>query len=203
MRDNWCIGFSERYTVGVWVGNASGALMWDVSGVTGAAPIWQEIMHYLHKDSQPVRAGNAYCPMVLSNVTSVFPTRLKPPEMSCFKRNSAGQDCACAFRSDTDKNNLSQIGNDRRRRSGHSAGTAAHALCLRGDGQVLVLDGQRLKTMTVISSQQEKTLRYDWFPIPGKHVLSLLTPQGLLLDQVSFEVRGATLVSNKKRANAS
>jgi outer membrane biogenesis lipoprotein LolB len=51
---------------------------------------------------------------------------------------------------------------------------------------------------TVISPQQEKTLRYDWFPIPGKHVLSLLTPQGLLLDQVSFEVRGATLVANKK-----
>ncbi|HTN67474.1 MAG TPA: penicillin-binding protein 1C, partial [Burkholderiaceae bacterium] len=25
MRDNWCIGYSERYTVGVWVGNASGA----------------------------------------------------------------------------------------------------------------------------------------------------------------------------------
>ena len=38
MRDNWCVGFSERYTVGVWVGNASGAPMHDVSGVTGAAP---------------------------------------------------------------------------------------------------------------------------------------------------------------------
>jgi len=36
MRDNWCIGFSQRYTVGVWVGNYSGASMWDVSGVTGA-----------------------------------------------------------------------------------------------------------------------------------------------------------------------
>ena len=67
-----------------------------------------------------------------------------------------------------------------------------------GDGQMLVLDGQRLKTNTEINAQQERTLRYDWFPIPGKHVLSLLTPQGLLLDQVSFEVRGATLVANKK-----
>jgi hypothetical protein len=47
-------------------------------------------------------------------------------------------------------------------------------------------------------SAARETLRYDWFPIPGKHVLSLLTPQGLLLDQVSFEVRGATLVANKK-----
>ncbi|MFL9923496.1 penicillin-binding protein 1C [Herbaspirillum lusitanum] len=48
MRDNWCIGYSTRYTVGVWVGNASGAPMWDVSGVTGAAPIWQEVMQYLN-----------------------------------------------------------------------------------------------------------------------------------------------------------
>jgi penicillin-binding protein 1C len=36
--------------------------MWDVSGVTGAAPVWQEIMHYLHKDSQPVRAGKRLLP---------------------------------------------------------------------------------------------------------------------------------------------
>jgi penicillin-binding protein 1C len=49
MRDNWCVGYSSRYTVGVWVGNASGAPMWDVSGVTGAAPVWQEVMQYLHE----------------------------------------------------------------------------------------------------------------------------------------------------------
>src|SRR5207237_5721621 len=48
MRDNWCIGFTARYTGGVWVGNFSGAPMRDVSGVTGAAPIWREIVHRLH-----------------------------------------------------------------------------------------------------------------------------------------------------------
>lgn len=48
MRDNWCVGFSEKYTVGVWVGNFNGEPMWNVSGVTGAAPVWQEIMNYLH-----------------------------------------------------------------------------------------------------------------------------------------------------------
>ncbi|MET0964739.1 MAG: penicillin-binding protein 1C [Noviherbaspirillum sp.] len=48
VRDNWCIGYSARYTVGVWVGNASGAPMWHVSGVSGAAPVWQDVMHYLH-----------------------------------------------------------------------------------------------------------------------------------------------------------
>jgi penicillin-binding protein 1C len=48
MRDNWAVGWSQRYTVGVWVGNASGAPMWDVSGTTGAAPIWAAVMNYLH-----------------------------------------------------------------------------------------------------------------------------------------------------------
>jgi penicillin-binding protein 1C len=48
MRDNWCIGFTSRYTVGVWVGNFSGAPMHDVSGVTGAAPIWRDLVHRLH-----------------------------------------------------------------------------------------------------------------------------------------------------------
>ncbi len=51
MRDNWCMGFSDTYTVGVWVGNFSGTPMWKVSGITGAAPIWHEIMNYLHKNT--------------------------------------------------------------------------------------------------------------------------------------------------------
>lgn len=50
MRDNWCIGFSEHYTVGVWVGNADGTPMKDVSGVAGAAPIWADVVHALHGD---------------------------------------------------------------------------------------------------------------------------------------------------------
>jgi penicillin-binding protein 1C len=49
MRDNWCIGYSELYTVGVWVGNASGAPMRNVSGVSGAAPAWADIMRNLHR----------------------------------------------------------------------------------------------------------------------------------------------------------
>jgi penicillin-binding protein 1C len=49
MRDNWCIGSSAAYTVGVWMGNFSGEPMWNVSGVTGAAPVWYDIMNYLHR----------------------------------------------------------------------------------------------------------------------------------------------------------
>lgn len=45
MRDNWCAGYSRRYTVAVWVGNASGSPMHDVSGISGAAPVWREVMN--------------------------------------------------------------------------------------------------------------------------------------------------------------
>ncbi|MGB0748460.1 MAG: penicillin-binding protein 1C, partial [Magnetospiraceae bacterium] len=49
MRDNWCVGFSDRYVVGVWAGNFSGEPMWNVSGISGAAPIWRDVMDYLHQ----------------------------------------------------------------------------------------------------------------------------------------------------------
>ena len=50
MRDNWAVGWSERYTVGVWVGNAGGEAMHSVSGTSGAAPIWADIMGFLHRN---------------------------------------------------------------------------------------------------------------------------------------------------------
>jgi penicillin-binding protein 1C len=58
MRDNWCVGYSSKYTVGVWVGNFSGAPMWNVSGMSGAAPIWLEVMSWLHQN-EPSHAPSA------------------------------------------------------------------------------------------------------------------------------------------------
>ena len=55
MRDNWCIGYSRKYTVGVWTGNFSGEPMWNVSGITGAAPIWIEMMDFLHRDVPSIK----------------------------------------------------------------------------------------------------------------------------------------------------
>ncbi|MCC5816290.1 MAG: penicillin-binding protein 1C [Leptospira sp.] len=49
MRDNWCVGYTSRFTVGVWVGNFSGEAMRDISGITGACPVWREVMEYLHR----------------------------------------------------------------------------------------------------------------------------------------------------------
>ncbi|MBI4836761.1 MAG: transglycosylase domain-containing protein [Candidatus Abawacabacteria bacterium] len=45
--DNWTAGFSKQYTVGVWSGNADGAPMHGVSGITGAGSIFQRIMRDL------------------------------------------------------------------------------------------------------------------------------------------------------------
>jgi len=43
------MGYTPEFTVGVWVGNFSGAPMHEVSGVTGAAPIMHDVMEYLHQ----------------------------------------------------------------------------------------------------------------------------------------------------------
>ena len=43
-RDNWTFGFTPEFTVGVWVGNPDNSSMQSITGVTGAAPIFHEIM---------------------------------------------------------------------------------------------------------------------------------------------------------------
>jgi len=52
-RDTWTIGFTTEYTVATWVGNFDGAPMKQVSGVTGAAPLWNRIMLHLHERKEP------------------------------------------------------------------------------------------------------------------------------------------------------
>lgn len=55
MRDNWCVGFSDRYTVGVWTGNFSGEPMYNVSGSHGASQIWFALMKELHKEKISIK----------------------------------------------------------------------------------------------------------------------------------------------------
>ncbi|HEV2037897.1 MAG TPA: hypothetical protein VGQ96_04745, partial [Candidatus Eremiobacteraceae bacterium] len=52
-RDTWTVGFTRDYTVCVWVGNFNGDPMRKVSGVTGAAPLWNRIMLHLHENRDP------------------------------------------------------------------------------------------------------------------------------------------------------
>lgn len=51
MRDNWCVGWSDRYTVAVWIGNLEGDSMKAVSGTSGAAPVWRDVMMALNADT--------------------------------------------------------------------------------------------------------------------------------------------------------
>lgn len=51
--DNWTLGYSTRYTVGVWAGPIAGGSMHDVSGVAGAGPIFREVMLALHRSGPP------------------------------------------------------------------------------------------------------------------------------------------------------
>ncbi|GCE17884.1 transglycosylase domain-containing protein [Dictyobacter kobayashii] len=43
-RDNWTIGYTPDVTVAVWVGNADNSPMRNVIGITGAAPIWHNVI---------------------------------------------------------------------------------------------------------------------------------------------------------------
>ncbi|MGB3341828.1 MAG: penicillin-binding protein 1C [bacterium] len=54
-KDNWCVGFTDKYLVGVWVGNFDGSPMHHVSGITGAGPIFRDIMLLLHRTALSVK----------------------------------------------------------------------------------------------------------------------------------------------------
>ncbi len=51
-KDNWTVGFTPRWTVGVWVGNFDATPMRSVSGITGAGPIFRDVMLYLEQNSR-------------------------------------------------------------------------------------------------------------------------------------------------------
>lgn len=55
LKDNWTVGFTPEFLVITWVGNNSGKPMnpYLVSGITGAAPIWNDIMSYVLKNREP------------------------------------------------------------------------------------------------------------------------------------------------------
>jgi penicillin-binding protein 1C len=46
-KDNWTVGYTTEYTVGVWAGNFNASPMRKVSGVTGAGQIFTDIMNLL------------------------------------------------------------------------------------------------------------------------------------------------------------
>jgi penicillin-binding protein 1C len=55
-RDNWTVGYTTEFTVGVWIGNFDGTPMRGISGITGAGAIFRDIIGYLNS----VRPGKEF-----------------------------------------------------------------------------------------------------------------------------------------------
>ena len=57
-RDNWTMGYTPDIAIGVWIGNADYTPMKNISGVTGAAPLWKDVMQWAvntYQDGSPTR----------------------------------------------------------------------------------------------------------------------------------------------------
>jgi len=52
-RDNWCVGFTPEFTVGVWAGNFENQPMKNISGVSGAGPVFHRSLVRAHRDTPP------------------------------------------------------------------------------------------------------------------------------------------------------
>lgn len=52
-RDNWTLGYTPDRVVGVWVGNADGQPMEAISGISGAGPVWHDVMLAAHQGLPP------------------------------------------------------------------------------------------------------------------------------------------------------
>jgi len=53
-RDNWTVGYTTDFVMGVWAGNDDNSPMIDVTGVQGAAPIWHDAM-VLAEQGRPIQ----------------------------------------------------------------------------------------------------------------------------------------------------
>jgi penicillin-binding protein 1C len=201
MRDNWCVGYSARYTVGVWVGNASGAPMWDVSGVTGAAPVWQELMQYLHArraDAAPAK------PAAVEARAIRYENELEAARTEYFLPGTAQSEIRIAHAREIrpaiaypTAGMLAALDPDippahqriRWRAQGAPAGSRWVL-----DGKVLpdaLMQAGRPHLQRIAANTAADELAYDWMPWPGRHVLALQDAAGKELDSVRFEVRGA------------
>ena len=78
-RDNWTIGYTPDYVVATWVGNNDNTPMTNLaSGITGAAPIWRDIMTELLKDApmHPISRPPSVIQKKICSVSGLIP----PPD---------------------------------------------------------------------------------------------------------------------------
>jgi membrane peptidoglycan carboxypeptidase len=77
-RDNWTVGYTSDYVMGVWAGNDDNSPMIDVTGVQGAAPIWHDSM-LLAEKGHPVR--NFTNPGGLVRATVTYPDGVETTDL--------------------------------------------------------------------------------------------------------------------------
>ncbi|PVX86403.1 penicillin-binding protein 1C [Paraburkholderia unamae] len=186
MRDNWTVGYTSRYTVGVWVGNADGSPMWDVSGVSGAAPVWAALVGYLHRRVPSVAPA---APPGVERVRVQFADAVEPSRNEWFIAGTATPQVGLASNAADLARGPAQIGSP-------------------VDGTIFALDPdipaqrQRVWFERASGSTARVNWRLDgkalggaarvaWLPWPGKHRLELVDATGQVTDTVRFEVRGA------------
>lgn len=203
MRDNWAVGFSERYTVGVWIGNAGGAPMWDVSGTSGAAPVWAALMRHLHA-RMPSRAPGPPAGLIEAPVR--FGDGLEAARREWFLPGT--EQTLFAVDGDAPRT-LTASG-----ATGGSLQPTASAVPARittpQDGTILALDPdipparQRLSLRADTGGAAPASLHWwigareigrgdqaQWLPWPGRHLVQLRDVQGRVHDERRIEVRGA------------
>jgi penicillin-binding protein 1C len=179
MRDNWCLGYTRHYTIGVWVGNLSGEPMRNVSGVMGAAPIWGDIGAWLHRSTPSLPAAP---PAGVVERPVKFPGAIEPERQEWFLQGTEPPLLQTHL-----AGGLPQV---RTPTSGEVIAIdpdipAAHQRVAfvsddSGAARRWVLNGQDLGPVTAALL---------WEPVPGKHTLSLVDDERRVLDTVSFEVR--------------
>lgn len=181
MRDNWCVGFSQRYTVGVWVGNINGDPMQDVSGITGAAPVWGQVMRFLESAHLHTDATGPSAPAQLVRQQVHFAGISEPDRDEWFLPGTAMG--TVSYLPDSSVRILYPVNatllaldpdipasNQRVRFRAEN----------RGQGLEWWLDNRRLGAAGDI----------EWAPVVGVHTLRLQDAAGKPLDSVEFTVRG-------------
>jgi penicillin-binding protein 1C len=78
--DNWTIGYTPDLLVGVWVGNSGYEAMHNVTGLTGAAPIWHEVMRGLlqGQSDHPFARPDGLTSITVCDLSGLLPTPACP-----------------------------------------------------------------------------------------------------------------------------
>jgi penicillin-binding protein 1C len=208
MRDNWAIGFSQRYTVGVWVGNASGAAMWNVSGTSGAAPIWASVMNYLHR-SAPSSPPKVPPGLVQQEVRFRSGPRdagkeaswpaIEAPRLEWFIKGTE-QKVFTLAKFTTDKSlNSHQTSATVRITSPANGSIIALDPDIPPDKQRLVFTASGSSLRWLMNGKLfAKGSSVKWSPWPGRHVVTLVDGRGVVQDSIRLEVRGASVKERLK-----